>query len=67
MKKTILVKINLLFIFSHIFYIKKKNYDELTHINKLCKDIDFKPIDKIFNNQIDIEYTTIYEHFYNIL
>ena len=67
MKRPVLVKINLLFIFSHIFYIKKKNYDELTKIPKLCKDIDFKVIDKMFNNQIEIEYTNIYEHFYNIL
>ena len=67
MKLPILVKINLLFIFSHIFYIKKKNYDELSNINKLCKDVDFREIDRPFNNQIDIEYTRIYEHYYNIL
>lgn len=67
LKRPLIVKINLLFIFSHIFFIKKKIYDELTKLPKLCKDIDFKPIEKIFSNQIDIEYTNIYEHFYNIL
>ena len=65
LNKPILVKINLLFIISHIFYIKKRSCDDLNKINKYCNNYDLSEINKIFKEQLDIEFTDSYDYIYN--
>jgi len=65
LKQPILCKINLLYIVTHIFYIKKKTYDDLTKINKYSNNFNLNEINKIYNKITDIEFSNTYEHFYN--
>ena len=66
-KMPILTKINIIYIVTHIFYIKNKNYEDLTRIDRYMNNINLSEINKYFDNISCIEECDVYNTLYNYL